>query len=105
MSRFIEKTVVVDSPVDVVWHALTDAEELTRWFPVDARVKPGPDEPTNIQFSHVSGGGGERDSRHSHDPQLKGDFEQNSEQRRRPNSDRGNAGPMPTPETRDRTEH
>lgn len=41
MSRYIEKTVVIDSPVDVVWHALTDAEELTRWFPVDARVKPG----------------------------------------------------------------
>ena len=41
VSRYVEKTVVIDSPADVVWHALTDAEELTRWFPVDARVKPG----------------------------------------------------------------
>jgi uncharacterized protein YndB with AHSA1/START domain len=41
VSRSIEKTVVISTPVDVVWHALTDAEELTRWFPVDARVKPG----------------------------------------------------------------
>lgn len=71
----------------------------------DPRTMPGPDEPTNVQFSHVSGGGGERDSRHSHDPQLKSDFEQNSEQRRTPNSDRGQARPKPTPETRDRTEH
>ena len=71
----------------------------------DPRTKPGPDEPTNVRFSHESGGGGERDSRHSHDPKLKSDFEQNSEQRRTPNSDRGNAGPMPTPETRDRSEH
>ena len=41
MSRSVEKTVVISTPPDVVWHALTDAEELTRWFPVGARVKPG----------------------------------------------------------------
>ncbi|MDX9998943.1 MAG: hypothetical protein WCY15_16615 [Phenylobacterium sp.] len=70
----------------------------------DPRVKPGPDEPTNTRFSHVSGGGGERDSRHSHDPKMKRDFQQNSEQRRTPNSDGGDAGPMPTPETRGRAE-
>lgn len=41
MSRSVEKTVIISAPADVVWRALTDAEELTRWFPVDARVKPG----------------------------------------------------------------
>lgn len=41
MSRAIEQDVFVNAPLDVVWRALTEAEELTRWFPVDARVQPG----------------------------------------------------------------
>lgn len=41
MSRRIVKEVFVQAPPDVVWRALTEAEELTRWFPVDARVQPG----------------------------------------------------------------
>ncbi len=28
-------------PASAVWHALTDAEELMRWFPPLARVEPG----------------------------------------------------------------
>ena len=35
-------------------------------------ARPGPGEPTNLRHSRVSGGGGERDSRHSHDPSEKG---------------------------------
>jgi uncharacterized protein YndB with AHSA1/START domain len=27
---------------DVVWHALVDANELRRWFALEARVTPGP---------------------------------------------------------------
>jgi uncharacterized protein YndB with AHSA1/START domain len=42
MSRSIVKEVTIDAPADAVWKAITDAEELTRWFPVDARVRPGP---------------------------------------------------------------
>lgn len=42
MSRSIVKEVTIDAPVDAVWQALTEAEELTRWFPVEARVQPGP---------------------------------------------------------------
>jgi uncharacterized protein YndB with AHSA1/START domain len=41
VSRKIVKEVFVQAPPDVVWRALTDAQELTRWFPVDARVQPG----------------------------------------------------------------
>lgn len=41
----------------------------------------GPDEPTNTQFSGVSGGGGERDRHHAHDAKGKRDTEQNSIQR------------------------
>jgi uncharacterized protein YndB with AHSA1/START domain len=41
VSRSIVKEVVINAPADVVWRALTEAEELQRWFPVDARVEPG----------------------------------------------------------------
>ncbi len=41
MSRSIVKEVFINAPPPVVWKALTDAEELIRWFPVDARVQPG----------------------------------------------------------------
>jgi uncharacterized protein YndB with AHSA1/START domain len=42
MSRSIRREVFVGAPPDVVWSALTDAEELTRWFPVRAMVDAGP---------------------------------------------------------------
>ena len=35
------------------------------------KTQPGP--ATNSAKSQVSGGGGERDSHHTHDPELKGD--------------------------------
>jgi uncharacterized protein YndB with AHSA1/START domain len=41
MSRSIVKTVTIDAPPDVVWKALTEADELIRWFPVEARVQAG----------------------------------------------------------------
>ncbi len=41
MSRSIAKEVFVNAPPDVVWNALTEAEELTRWFPVRAKVEGG----------------------------------------------------------------
>lgn len=41
MSRLIDKEVFIDATPDAVWRALTDAAELTRWFPVDARVEGG----------------------------------------------------------------
>jgi uncharacterized protein YndB with AHSA1/START domain len=31
----------IDAPVEAVWKALTDARELERWFPLEARVEPG----------------------------------------------------------------
>jgi len=50
----------------------------------EKRDPRAPGEPTNTRHSHVSGGGGERDIHHSHDPALKRDFEENSAQRRKP---------------------
>ena len=39
--RSIEKEICILAPVDAVWKALTDGEELTRWFPLEAKVTPG----------------------------------------------------------------
>jgi uncharacterized protein YndB with AHSA1/START domain len=39
--RKIELSTQLDADAAAVWKALTDAEELRRWFPLDAIVKPG----------------------------------------------------------------
>ena len=39
--RAFDLSLEIDAPVDAVWKALTDAAELSNWFPLDARVKPG----------------------------------------------------------------
>jgi uncharacterized protein YndB with AHSA1/START domain len=40
-TRAVTREIAIAAPVDTVWKALTDAEELTRWFPRYARVEPG----------------------------------------------------------------
>ncbi|MGB0035915.1 MAG: SRPBCC domain-containing protein [Candidatus Acidiferrales bacterium] len=40
-SRKIEKEIEIAAPIEAVWKALTDDEELKRWFPLEARVEPG----------------------------------------------------------------
>jgi uncharacterized protein YndB with AHSA1/START domain len=40
-TRSIELEIPIDAPVEAVWKALTEPEELTRWFPLEARVEPG----------------------------------------------------------------
>ena len=39
--RAFEMSLDLDATPHDVWRALTDAEELVRWFPLDARVTPG----------------------------------------------------------------
>jgi uncharacterized protein YndB with AHSA1/START domain len=39
--RALEDRIVVAAPAEAVWRALTDAEELMRWFPLRATVEPG----------------------------------------------------------------
>ncbi len=39
--RSLEERIVIDAPAEAVWRALTDAEELMRWFPLEATVEPG----------------------------------------------------------------
>ncbi|MEN8374876.1 MAG: SRPBCC domain-containing protein [Gemmatimonadota bacterium] len=33
----------IDAPIEDVWQALTDPVELARWFPLNAKVEPGPE--------------------------------------------------------------
>ncbi len=40
-SRAVEKVIELNAPIEAVWKALTDGQELARWFPLEARVKPG----------------------------------------------------------------
>lgn len=40
-TRSFEMTIDVDAPISAVWKALTDAQELERWFPLNSDVKPG----------------------------------------------------------------
>src|SRR5438876_322065 len=40
-TRKQEHEIVIDASADAVWKAITDAEELTRWFVDAARVEPG----------------------------------------------------------------
>jgi hypothetical protein len=51
-----------------------DQATSTRW----------PGEPTTTPYSHVSGGGGERDRHHAHDAEGKRDTQENSAQRAKP---------------------
>ena len=39
--RAFEMSLELDATPEDVWRALTDAEELIRWFPLEARVTPG----------------------------------------------------------------
>ena len=39
--RIIEDAVTLDVAPEVVWRALTEADELVRWFPLAATVEPG----------------------------------------------------------------
>jgi uncharacterized protein YndB with AHSA1/START domain len=41
-TRAAQGEVAVDAPIERVWQAMTDERELVRWFPLDAKVEPGP---------------------------------------------------------------
>lgn len=58
MARKQEHTIEIDAPIDAVWKALTDAEELTRWFAEDCKVTPG--EGGSIWVSWGEGQSGEK---------------------------------------------
>jgi len=38
-TRSVEKTIEINAPTEVVWNALSDAQELVRWFPMQAELR------------------------------------------------------------------
>jgi uncharacterized protein YndB with AHSA1/START domain len=40
-TRTVQDEIEIAASVDAVWRALTEADELMNWFPLDARVTPG----------------------------------------------------------------
>lgn len=40
VTRSIEAQIEIAAPIEAVWKALTDAEEMTRWFPLEAGTNP-----------------------------------------------------------------
>lgn len=40
-TRSVQLEIEIDAPPEVVWKAITEAEELVRWFPLEAKVEPG----------------------------------------------------------------
>ena len=41
VKKVLRKEIEIAAPVDEVWKALTDPQELTKWFPLEARITPG----------------------------------------------------------------
>jgi uncharacterized protein YndB with AHSA1/START domain len=39
-TRRVEESIEIAAPVEAVWKALTEAEEMTRWFPLQAGTNP-----------------------------------------------------------------
>lgn len=42
-TRAARGEIEIEAPPERVWRALTEARELERWFPLEARVEPGPE--------------------------------------------------------------
>jgi len=40
-TRSYEKEFIIDAPIEDVWKALAEAEEITKWFSTEAKVTPG----------------------------------------------------------------
>jgi uncharacterized protein YndB with AHSA1/START domain len=49
--------IVIDAPIEAVWKAITDAEELTRWFVETAKVEPGVGGSFTISWGGAESGG------------------------------------------------
>src|SRR5689334_14016537 len=55
--RALEDRIVLDASVEAVWRALTDAEELMRWFPLQATVEPGVGGTITLSWGESGAGG------------------------------------------------
>ncbi|MGD8330995.1 MAG: SRPBCC domain-containing protein [Acidobacteriota bacterium] len=40
-TKTVDLTIEIDAPPEAVWQAIANAEELARWFPLNAEIEPG----------------------------------------------------------------
>ncbi len=57
-TRGHEVTVEIDAPPELVWKAITEAEEITKWYAPEAKVTPGAGGEIWISFGKGMEGGG-----------------------------------------------
>lgn len=53
--RTIEKEVLIEAPVDVVWRTITEPDEITRWWPDRADLRAVTGERGTVSFEHDDG--------------------------------------------------
>lgn len=41
VTKSIDLTIEIDAPPEAVWEAISNADELERWFPLNAEIEPG----------------------------------------------------------------
>ena len=56
-TRSQQHEIVIDAPVEAVWKAITDGEELTRWFVDAAKVEPGVGGKFSLSWDGAEAGG------------------------------------------------
>jgi uncharacterized protein YndB with AHSA1/START domain len=54
-ARTIEREIVIDAPVDVVWTVLTEPEHIEAWFTETARLEARPGASGELGFRRASG--------------------------------------------------
>lgn len=57
-TKDIDLTIEIDADVETVWRAISDGEEISRWFPLNAEVEPGVGGKYKIDWGPDCGGQG-----------------------------------------------
>lgn len=55
-TKSIDLSIEIDAPADTVWEAISSAEELQRWFPLNAEIEPGVGGTVTIDWGPGCGG-------------------------------------------------
>ncbi|MBP2707980.1 SRPBCC domain-containing protein [Microbispora sp. RL4-1S] len=56
MTPRVEQDILIDAPVDVVWRAVTEPDQIVRWFSDDADLKPLPGYEGALTFRNQDAG-------------------------------------------------
>ena len=51
----VEREILIEAPVDVVWRTVTEPDQITRWWPDRADFRAAPGEEGSVSFEHDDG--------------------------------------------------